>query len=301
VTIASVVNFVRLTRPVFLLGGILLYILGVMVAIAEGATVNWLRLITGQLLVTSIQLMTQYSNEYYDIYCDSLNTRRTWFSGGSGVLSSGALSPETARGAALALAGLSLGMILLAGLQVPLLFFLGFISLAAAWSYSGPPLTLVSTGIGEIIASIVVAFLVPIVGYTMQTGQLGSMTLTLVCLPLVLIHFAMLVAFQIPDQEADMAAGKRTLTVRMGASAAVLFHNLALAVSFIIIIGLALTGWPGAQLAWLALPLGIWQVISVHRHLYKPTGRYFWLTIRAVGLLAGTTFLWIAGYVLAGL
>ena len=60
----KVFSFIKLTRPLFLLGGALLYILGTCMAVVDGARFSLQNLILGQLLVTSIQLMTQYSNEY---------------------------------------------------------------------------------------------------------------------------------------------------------------------------------------------------------------------------------------------
>jgi 1,4-dihydroxy-2-naphthoate polyprenyltransferase len=296
---ANFISFVRMTRPVFLLGGILLYLLGAAAAAADGAVLSLSRLVIGQVLVTAIQLMTQYSNEYYDIACDRLNDARTWFSGGSGVLVSGDLSAETARKAMLVFAWFGLLMVVLAGLQVPLMFIIGLVSLAAAWSYSGPPFALVSSGYGELIASLVVALAVPIVGYVMQSGGSISLSLLLIVLPLVLIHFAMLVAFQIPDRYADQAVGKRTLTVRYGLKTAVLLHNLALAAAFTLML-LAWGRWPGAQLAWLALPVALWQAFRIRQYLFvhpdRLPARYFWLTMRAVGLLALTTALWLAGF-----
>ena len=49
----------------------------------------------GQLLVTSIQLMTHYANEYYDYDVDAaVGPARTPFSGGSGVLVGGQVISE---------------------------------------------------------------------------------------------------------------------------------------------------------------------------------------------------------------
>ena len=48
--------FLKLIRPVFLLGGILLYGLGLAVAAAEGAAIEWLPAVLGQLMVSAIQL-----------------------------------------------------------------------------------------------------------------------------------------------------------------------------------------------------------------------------------------------------
>src|SRR3974377_1063925 len=64
--------FVKLTRPLFLGGAVLLYLLGVTFAGTQGQPIAWGPLVLGQLLVTAIQLMTHYANEYYDFEVDRL-------------------------------------------------------------------------------------------------------------------------------------------------------------------------------------------------------------------------------------
>ncbi len=55
--------FLVLTRPFFLLGGVLLYLLGVTFALAGGIPFQLGYFVLGQLLVTSVQLMVHYANE----------------------------------------------------------------------------------------------------------------------------------------------------------------------------------------------------------------------------------------------
>lgn len=295
---ARIWQFIRLTRPLFLMGGLILYLLGAMLAFSQGIPFNLPRLVMGQVLITAIQLMTHYTNEYYDQEGDRLNTNRTWFSGGSGVLPEGTITARAATLAGIIFAVLAGAALYIAGRQVPLVVLLGVLGLAAAWSYSGPPLKLVSTGFGELSASLVVAFLVPVVGYVMQSGGRLSPVIWVICLPLILIHFAMLVAFQIPDYEADRAVGKRTLAVRLGLVRTARLHNVSLFLAFCVILGLSIARWPGAQFTWLALPLAIWQAFTIRRYLSGRPPRYLWLTMGALGLFALTSGLWLAGFVL---
>lgn len=303
--LTSILLFLKLTRPLFLMGGFSLYALGALAAVAGGAALRWDRFLLGQIIVTSIQLMTHYTNEYFDREGDLLNDSRTWFSGGSGVLSSGALPPVMALRAAAAITLVGMAALLLAGLQVPVVSFYGVIALVGAWSYSGPPFRLVSTGFGELSASLVVAAMVPIVGYTMQTGGPLSPILLAILIPLCLLHFSMLVAFQIPDWRADQAAGKRTLAVRLGLERAVRLHNIAILLAFCAILGLVILRWPGARLAWLGLPLAVWQLITIEgiirRARQDRAVRFGGLTARALALFAFTTILWIAGFAISGI
>src|SRR5574338_631098 len=110
--VRTLIHFLRLTRPLFLFGGANLYAIGVLIAVADGYKMDLLHLLAGQAMVTAIQLMTHYANEYYDQETDRLNTERTWFSGGSGVLTSGDLPPRAALYGALVCATAALVIIL---------------------------------------------------------------------------------------------------------------------------------------------------------------------------------------------
>ena len=169
-SVREVKAFIRLTRPFFLLGGVLLYLLGVVSALHEGVQFNLGHFLVGQALVTSIQLMVHYANEYYDRDVDAAGeNNRTWFSGGSGVLAGRTLGPGVALagrtlGPGVALAAgrvygaASLGLLVAAALQAPLAGALGGLALLAGWSYSAPPLRLMGRGWGELSASLIVAF-----------------------------------------------------------------------------------------------------------------------------------------------
>jgi 1,4-dihydroxy-2-naphthoate octaprenyltransferase len=87
------VGLVRLSRPHFLLGGFLLFGLGASIATYLGHPIRINLYLIGQLLVTSIQLTTQYLNEYFDGPADAHNANRTLMSGGSGMLGENGLRP----------------------------------------------------------------------------------------------------------------------------------------------------------------------------------------------------------------
>jgi 1,4-dihydroxy-2-naphthoate octaprenyltransferase len=134
-------------------GSFLLYALGTALAVQSGREINWAAYVIGQLLITSIQLMGQYLNEHYDMEVDSLvENNRTWFSGGSGILSEGSISPGTVLKAARICAGVALiaGTIafFLSVWMIPI-FILCFLG---SWFYSSPPLSLMSSGwLGRVI------------------------------------------------------------------------------------------------------------------------------------------------------
>src|SRR5262249_51271129 len=103
--------FVKLGRPLFLGGGFVMYGLGAALAAYAGAALDWRRYAWGQLAVTSIQLATHYSNDYFDVAADRANTTPTRWSGGSRVLVDGGLPAWVALATALALTAVALGAV----------------------------------------------------------------------------------------------------------------------------------------------------------------------------------------------
>ncbi len=293
-TVRGVWAFIRLTRPVFLLGGALLYALGVTMAARRGVPVRLSLVLLGQLMVTAIQLMAHYANEYYDITSDRLNSRRTWFTGGSGILPAGELAREVARRASYAAAFVGVLAIAAVTIQSPITGVIGIVSLLGAWFYSAPPLTLMSSGWGELTTSLIVALLTPLTGFVLQAGYLDAQVL-FVCAPLVVIHLAMLIAFEFPDWEADVAAGKRTLVVRLGRDRAIYVHT-ALIASATIWLMVASISWPPARYVWPMMPLAAWQALSLAwRARHGWTGLPL-LTLGAVGLFVLPSVLWLLGW-----
>src|SRR5713226_3053491 len=202
----KLIAFIRLARPHFLLGGFLLYALGAVIARYEGYPIDFRVYWVGQLFVTSIQLMTHFLNEYWDIDTDRLNTARTTFSGGSGMLGPDGLKRETAFTAAVACLAVATGAdvwLMIETTITPAALAIMVLALLVAYFYSSPPVRLVSSGFGEIAASL------------LQAGH-PSFLIVLATAPLVMFQFAMLLAFDYPDFLSDEAAGKQTLLVRIG-------------------------------------------------------------------------------------
>jgi 1,4-dihydroxy-2-naphthoate octaprenyltransferase len=290
--------FVKLTRPHFLLGGVLLYGLGLTVAAVHGASIDVGRALLGQLLVSSIQVTAHYANEYYDVEVDRLSARnRTWFSGGSGVLPTGELKRSAARRAMQICAAVALLAISVATFQNPLMGLIGSLSLLGAYFYSAPPLALMGSGWGELSTATLTALFVPLTGCVMQTGRVDA-SLWAICLPVVLIYVAMIIAFEFPDYPADKALGKRTLAVRLGLSRVARLHNGLLAGSFVLTFALVALNapWPAAQFMWLAVPLALWQIIGVAWRSRSGWRGFAPLCAGAVALAALTPALWLIGY-----
>jgi 1,4-dihydroxy-2-naphthoate octaprenyltransferase len=211
--------FLRLARPVFLVGGFVGFALGAAVARFDGYPLDWRTYLWGQLIVTSFHLMVHFANDYFDQETDALGTPTFW-SGGSGVLPEGALPPWVALAAARACAAIGLAATLRAAFAGSL--WLALVGLAIgglAWAYSAPPLRLLARGLGELDTVAVVALLVPLAGYAAFAHALGVHVL-LATIPGACAMFAMILAVEIPDVAADRATGKRNLVVRWGVASA---------------------------------------------------------------------------------
>jgi 1,4-dihydroxy-2-naphthoate octaprenyltransferase len=184
----------------------------------------------------------------------------------------------------------ALAMIIL-GIASPLAAFLMVAMFFGAFFYSVPPLSLATTGWGELAASVVVAGLVPAFGVVVLGGALSMMLVTAV-VSLVALHFAMILAFEIPDEPSDRAANKRTLLVRMGSTRAAALHNAALLVGILVgIVAPWALGMPRAAMPAVAVaPLALWQASEVRRLArgqIVPLGRITTIAVAIFSLTAG--------------
>lgn len=282
----------RLARPEFLLGGLLLHSLGIALALAEGALLSLAALAWGQLAVTAGQLLTHFSNDYYDQAADRLHTRRPRWSGGSGVLPEGGVPPRWALRAAqasAAVAGLAT-LVLAAEVRpgLPTLLLLG-LAIVLAWGYSSPPLRLHASGFGELAGAFLLAVLTPLIGYQLQGGA-GLLAQVPLLLPLAALQLAMLIVVSLPDAPSDAAAGKRTLAVRLGPRRAAPVAVGAMATAYAM---LPILGWAGVELALLAAyavwaPLALVQARGLLGGAGEDAGRWDRLAFWSIGLVMGS-------------
>jgi 1,4-dihydroxy-2-naphthoate polyprenyltransferase len=259
---APLVAYVRLGRFPFLIGGFILYGLGVAIAHYEGFRIDWSVFLWGQFVVTATQLMVHYSNDYFDRDADCANLTPTRWSGGSRVLPEGLLSPSVALVSAAAFGVLALGGTLWlvtnwrpGPLAAPMLL----LAIVLAWFYSAPPIRFHSRRIGEVSATLVLSVLTPLVAYYLQAGQLTHV-LILAIIPISCLQFNMLVSVAIPDAEGDRYVNKRTLVVVLGRATTARLYLLILGLAYASLPFLVWMGLPlpvGIAFA-LSLPLGVW-------------------------------------------
>jgi 1,4-dihydroxy-2-naphthoate polyprenyltransferase len=208
-----------MARPLIMLSVVQVYLAGTLIARAHGHPVDGPVLVWSGVVLVMVTVSIHYANEYADYQTDAL-TRRTPFSGGSGVLPRGEISRRTAlvaawvaliAGAGLALLGVAGG--LLSWRSVGVLAVGAF----GGWMYSLPPLKLAWRGWGELDNAVLGGLVLSLYGYVVQSGQFDGRVL-LACVPLTGLVFLNLLATTWPDRRADAQAGKRTLATRWPAS-----------------------------------------------------------------------------------
>lgn len=292
-TIKQVVALIRMSRPLILSGGVAAYALGAAMGFARTGAFAWGPAALGLAVTLAANLMAHYADEYADVDTDTL-TRRTWFSGGSGALPAGAASPLLALRAAQTLAALTAllcaGGIAAGALPWSAALIVG-LGMLGGWVYSMPPLALERRGLGELDNALLGGLLMPLMGYTVQTGA-PAWSAVLALAPVVASVMICLLGVHWADRRADAAVGKRSLVVLAGARTRPLHHALT-----------ALTYGLALALAGSALPLPVWAAML----LTLPVGLWATLTFgrddaplpsvaTMVALLLATT----AGWIVAG-
>jgi 1,4-dihydroxy-2-naphthoate octaprenyltransferase len=295
---------IRLGRPLFLVGGFLLYALGAATAARGfGTAIDWRRFALGQLAIAATQLMTHYCNDYFDLASDRANTTPTRWSGGSRVLPDGDLPPGVALIAALVLAAAALAatavLVARAG-AAPLTGPLMLAVMVLSWEYSAPPLRLHSRGAGELTVALVVSCLTPLVAFYLQAGRLARLPF-LVVAPLCCLQFAMLLAIELPDAAGDAATGKRTLVVRFGAPWAAKLYERTLIVTYLSLPVLVRAGLPPAVAlaALIPSPIAAWQLARMRRGAWRDPTRWESLAFWTVALLIATTAAELGAWLIA--
>jgi 1,4-dihydroxy-2-naphthoate polyprenyltransferase len=255
---------IRLGRPVILQGGILAYILGVAMGYGQNGVFHWERAAIGLLITLTANLSAHYADEYADVDTDSL-TRRSWFSGGSGILPSGIVPPVWALIIAWLLVFLTIGLtgwFIANGTLTGHVAWIVGLGLLGGWFYSMPPLALERRGLGELDNAVLGSFLMPLMGYTTQTGA-PSLTAFINLLPIFAIVMVGLFGVHWADRVADAAVGKRSLVVIVGDRIRYWYYGFAvLAYSLAVVLAGFTMPLPVTVAILLTLPIGIWAVVT---------------------------------------
>lgn len=290
----------RLLRPHFLLGGVLMYLLGWgmvrYLGLAARSDLAWM----GLGWVMTMQASAHLLNEYFDAPLDLDNLNRTLFSGGSGALGPDALPRAVAFWSALILLTATATFTLLiihAGTATISVVLIMALIATGAIGYSVPPLRLLASGYGELTTSVLVASLVPTFAFLLQQPR-GHALLAITTTPLVLLHLAMMLAFELPDYATDLKHEKRTLMVRLGWQNGMLLHNGLLAAGYVALaLGLNFgLPWAVGAPVFFTLPLALFQMFQIRTLAQGARPRWTLLTFTALAVFGLSAYLLTFGF-----
>jgi len=276
---------------------LILVSLGTAVAAYEGFF-NWRYFILAMIGSILVHMTVNVINDYYD-YVDGidLNTQRTPFSGGSGVLTSNLLSPKQAFWFATTclLVAMVIGFyfVMVRGwLLFPLLLMAGF----SAYFYN---VYLAKWLVGELFAGLNFGPILVLGAYFVQTGRYSWEALVASLAPGILTS-NLLFLNEFPDQEADRKGGRRHLVITLGKkNASLLFVGLIAASYLCIIIGVATKMMPFLALVGLGTIGFGWKAAKGALRYYHDTNRLVPLLGVNVITILGTQALLTIGYVIA--
>jgi 1,4-dihydroxy-2-naphthoate octaprenyltransferase len=292
----------RISRPTFLLSGAMLYGLGAAIASFLGKPLTASRYLLGQGLVTFLQLTAVLLEAYHEAQIQDIGGNDSK-DAPDDLLIPGERSQRLALYTAIVcivLAG-TLASVTLAHGGIPIVSWLILaLCLLGALFYGAPPLYLKTSGYGEVTASLLLTMFVPALGFSLQTGTLHRL-LPMTTTPLLALHFALMIALQVPDYASDMKYNRRRLMVRLGWASAMWLHDIAIALAVVSIAIAFLFGLPPrvAAGALIALPLAFAQIWQMDRLRRGFPARWRPLTVGAMGLFGLMTYLELIGYMLS--
>ncbi len=246
------------TRPQFLTLSVVLAFLGTAVAWYDGFFNLWYALLAGfGLILTHVSVNTL--NDYFDYRSGiDLATRRTPFSGGSGILPAGLLTPRQALWLGLGVfiitipIGIYFIVILDNGWQLlPLLGVAAFfILLYSPFILKRPwPEWVAGAGLGAL----------PILGLYFVQANAYTWLAVIASIPSFLLVHNLLLLNEFPDAEADVKAKRKTLPLTIGKRNAAIFYTIAAIATYAWIFAWAMAHvipvW--TLLALLTIPLAI--------------------------------------------
>ncbi len=252
-------------RPQFLTLSVVLAFLGASVAWYDGSFNIWHAILAGIGLVfahASVNIL----NDYFDFRSGvDLATRRTPFSGGSGILPANLLTPRQVLwlGLAALILAVPIGIyfVIVSGwLLLPLLLVAAFfILLYSPFILKHPwPEWVAGAGLGTL----------PVLGmYFTQTG-VYTWEAVIAAIPSGFLVHNLLLLNEFPDVEADQLANRKTIPITIGRKKSATFYSIvAIAVYAWVIAWAAARVMPAwTLLALLTLPLTVRSIKGAIRH-----------------------------------
>lgn len=201
-----------------------------------------------------LQIGSNLANDVYDAERGTDTEERL---GPTRVTHTGLLSASQVKTGMKVVLGLALVIgLYLTWVRGPLVLVIGVAAIIAAVAYTGGPYPLGYHGLGELFVFVFFGLTAVVGTYWVQTGTTTPLV-WLMAVPPGLIITAVLVVNNLRDIEQDRVAGKRTVAVRIGASATRAEYVTCMAGAYLVVSAAAVAGaLPFATLAiWLSVPV----------------------------------------------
>jgi 1,4-dihydroxy-2-naphthoate octaprenyltransferase len=286
---------VKLSQPLALSGGALLYALGVGITHYLGQSIDWNTYWIGQVCVTMLQLSSYYLKALYDLTAPSNLIPRQ-----ENPLSNDSEPTKSLSKPVLLLvsySSLTIGAVLTVlliankALNPSALMMLG-IAFLVVFFYAVPPFRLVYSGYGELATSFLMANLIPAIGFLLQAGSLHRL-LAMVTFPITALFLAMILAISLEKYASDLKYNRRTLLVRLGWLPGMNLHNILILIAYLLLGLAAILGLPWS-LTWpglLSFPLGLLQIWQMTQIASGAKPRWNFLVLNAIATFALTVYL----------
>jgi len=287
------------TRPSFLLLTPLNYTVGIATAYIEGSF-NVFRASLGMVGVLLAHISINVINDYFD-YKSGLDfkTKRTPFSGGSGILPAGDLDPKRVY-------TFALGCFLIGGvIGVYFVWTTGWtllpLILFAAFTIYFYTTHLSRWYVGEFFTGLNFGFLMAVGAYFIMAGRYSVSALVLAIIPGIL-GSTLLFINEFPDLEADREAGRRNIVMALGLErSSKMYVVLVSSIYFWVLICIVVRLMPLTMfLIFLSTPLGL-KAIRGTLENYSDVERLVPSLAANVMWILATTALTIVGLLLSKL
>ena len=262
-------------RPSFLLASIVPILLGAFVAWSKKSEFSWTFLLLTLFGGVLLHMGTNMLNDFFDHKSRNDENNHSFvrpFSGGSRMIQLGLLTPLEVLSASLLCfaSGAFIGTYL-AWTRGWLILVIGLIGVISGFFYTASPFKFANRGLGELLVGLNFGLLMVLGSYFVQVGQLDWEPV-IAALPVTFLITAVVYINEFPDYEADRAAGKATLVVRLGRKRAVNIYIAFMCAAYISILAGTISGIvnPYTLLGLLSLPLAIKAIRHALIHYDRP-------------------------------
>jgi len=278
-------NLLRLAHPLHLLLAALTYFLGTSIANYLGKPFRtdsfWLGLTAVILAQASMNLLAEVFRPLHEAIVDGETPKQRL------TLRNHALYTSIAALTASAV----IAFILYNNnhLSIPAFLFL-LLSLLLVLSHAIPPFRMINRGFGEFLLAVHLAYVIPSIGYILQTDE--THRFLLITIPLTFLAFAYFIVMDFPSFAGDSKFGRSTLLTRLGYERVVPLHHLFVLFAYLFFVIIPAFGvslslfWP----AFLTLPFALFQIFQLRNLALGAPVNWTLLTVTALSVFGLTAY-----------